>query len=82
MYRHPVIIRITQWVDAVCLLVLRTSGFRIFNAHPALYWGNVSTFDSQIIRRGPTASRTGSPNRAVEIGRCDRRETRSARIRL
>lgn len=82
MYRHPVVVRITQWVDAVCLLALRTSGLRIFNAHPALYWCNVSTFDSQITRRGHTASRPGAPDRAVETGRSDSRETRSARIRL
>jgi hypothetical protein len=59
MYRHPVVVRITQWVDAVCLLALRTSGLRIFNAHPALYWGNVSTFDSQITRRDPTGEPAG-----------------------
>lgn len=41
MFRHPAIIRITHWVNAVCLLVLLMSGLQIFNAHPALYWGNV-----------------------------------------
>ena len=37
--RHSLAVRVTHWVNAVCLLFLLMSGLQIFNAHPALYWG-------------------------------------------
>ena len=49
VFRHPAIIRVTHWVNAVCLAVLLMSGLQIFNAHPALYWGKVSTFDRPLL---------------------------------
>ncbi len=49
VFRHPAIIRITHWINAICLLILLMSGFQIFNAHPSLYWGNASTFDTPIL---------------------------------
>lgn len=54
MFRHPAVIRITHWVNALCLLVLLTSGLQIFNAHPALYWGKVSTFDTPLLAMSQT----------------------------
>jgi Ni/Fe-hydrogenase b-type cytochrome subunit len=33
-YHHPVFIRITHWVNAVALLIMVTSGWRIYNASP------------------------------------------------
>jgi thiosulfate reductase cytochrome b subunit len=44
IYRHSVVVRITHWINVVCLTVLLMSGLQIFNAHPALYWGNLSDF--------------------------------------
>jgi len=44
--RHGVVTRITHWLNVVFLLVLLMSGLQIFNAHPALYWGETSTFAS------------------------------------
>jgi thiosulfate reductase cytochrome b subunit len=44
VYRHPLAARVWHWVNALCLLALLTSGLQIFNAHPALYWGESSTF--------------------------------------
>ncbi len=44
VYRHPWAVRIAHALNAVCLLVLLTSGLQIFNAHPALYWGETSRF--------------------------------------
>jgi thiosulfate reductase cytochrome b subunit len=38
------LVRITHWVNVVCLAVLLFSGLQIFNAHPALYWGQASDF--------------------------------------
>ena len=42
--RHGLTTRLTHWINAAALLVLLLSGLQIFNAHPALYWGEVSTF--------------------------------------
>ena len=44
--RHSLVVRISHWLNAICLLVLLMSGLQIFNAHPALYWGNKSNFDA------------------------------------
>jgi thiosulfate reductase cytochrome b subunit len=39
VYRHRLIIRVTHWINVLCLSVLIMSGAQIFNAHPRLYWG-------------------------------------------
>ena len=46
VFRHPAIIRVCHWINVICLSILLMSGLQIFNAHPALYWGKVSTFDT------------------------------------
>jgi thiosulfate reductase cytochrome b subunit len=46
IYRHSVVVRITHWLNAAILLVMLMSGLQIFNAHPALYWGEKSLFDT------------------------------------
>ena len=38
-YRHSVAVRITHWLNVLCLSFLLMSGLQIFNAHPYLYWG-------------------------------------------
>jgi thiosulfate reductase cytochrome b subunit len=43
-HRHAVLVRITHWVNVLCVALLLMSGLQIFNAHPALYWGEVSRF--------------------------------------
>ena len=52
VYRHPLPVRITHWMNALCLLVLVLSGLQILNAHPALYWGNDSTFSNPFVAFG------------------------------
>jgi len=47
-YRHRLLIRLTHWANAGILLVMLMSGLQIFNAHPALYIGNQSTFEHPI----------------------------------
>jgi thiosulfate reductase cytochrome b subunit len=42
--RHSVVVRVTHWINVICLVVLLFSGLQIFNAHPSLYWGQ-SGFD-------------------------------------
>ena len=39
IHRHALIVRITHWINLLCITVLLMSGFQIFNAHRALYWG-------------------------------------------
>ncbi|MBX5173120.1 MULTISPECIES: cytochrome b/b6 domain-containing protein [unclassified Rhizobium] len=39
IYRHSLTVRLSHWVNVLCLTVLLFSGLQIFNAHPALYWG-------------------------------------------
>lgn len=43
--RHRLPVRLAHWVNVGCLFVLLLSGLQVFNAHPALYWGDVSRFD-------------------------------------
>lgn len=38
--RHTAAVRVTHWINLLCVVLLLMSGLRIFNAHPALYWGN------------------------------------------
>jgi thiosulfate reductase cytochrome b subunit len=40
VYRHSAVVRVTHWINALCLALLLMSGLRIFNYHPSLYWGN------------------------------------------
>lgn len=43
-WRHPWPVRVTHWVNVLCVLVLAMSGLQILRAHPHLYWGLKSTF--------------------------------------
>jgi thiosulfate reductase cytochrome b subunit len=44
VFRHPALVRITHWINVLAISLLLMSGLQIFNAHPALYWGQKSTF--------------------------------------
>jgi thiosulfate reductase cytochrome b subunit len=44
IYRHPVVVRVTHWVNVAVVVVLLMSGLNILAAHPHLYWGVRSTF--------------------------------------
>ncbi|HTI87171.1 MAG TPA: cytochrome b/b6 domain-containing protein [Alphaproteobacteria bacterium] len=52
VYRHSLIVRVTHWINVVCVTVLLMSGLQIFNAHPALYWGDRSQFDAPVLAIG------------------------------
>ena len=62
-YRHKLPVRIMHWTNAVVLLIMLMSGLQIFNAHPALYWGATSTFDTPAFamkaRRAPDGQLRG-----------------------
>jgi thiosulfate reductase cytochrome b subunit len=45
VYRQRLLTRLTHWIWAVSLFFLLLTGLQIFNAHPALYWGQESGFD-------------------------------------
>lgn len=49
VYRHRLPTRLAHWVTVLCLPILVLSGFQIFNAHPALYWGERSDADRPLL---------------------------------
>jgi thiosulfate reductase cytochrome b subunit len=65
MYRHRLPVRIAHWINVVCLTILVMSGFQIFNAHPALYWGDRSDRDRPWLAM--RAMRDGMDVRGVTI---------------
>ena len=46
--RHPLPLRVMHWLNLLCMLALVGSGLQVFNAHPALYWGEASHFDTPL----------------------------------
>jgi thiosulfate reductase cytochrome b subunit len=40
IYRHTIVVRLTHWINVLCLTLLLMSGLKLFGYHPALYWGN------------------------------------------
>jgi thiosulfate reductase cytochrome b subunit len=60
IYRHSLLVRITHWINVVCILVLVMSGLQIFNAHPALYWGQQSHFDDPLVSIRPEQGSDGA----------------------
>ena len=49
IYRHTLPVRIGHWINVLCLPILIMSGLQIFNAHPALYWGDRSDRDRPLL---------------------------------
>lgn len=49
VYRHSLLVRVTHWINVICLTLLLMSGLQIFNAHSALYWGQASDFGKPIL---------------------------------
>ena len=39
IYRHSFAVRLTHWLNVLCVFLLLMSGMQIFNAHPMLHWG-------------------------------------------
>jgi thiosulfate reductase cytochrome b subunit len=68
IYRHTRVVRITHWLNALCLFVLLLSGLQIFNAHPALYWGQKGAdFDKPFLEMTATGLGTGRPRGVVRV---------------
>jgi thiosulfate reductase cytochrome b subunit len=68
VYRHSVLIRITHWINALCILVLVMSGLQIFNAHPALYFGQASDFDNPALAMRAVTTADGERIGVTVIG--------------
>ena len=49
VYRHALPVRLTHWVNVLCLLILLMSGLQIFNAHARLYFGNRSDPGQEVL---------------------------------
>ncbi len=59
VYRHRLPVRISHWLNVPCLFILIMSGLQIFNAHPALYWGDRSDRDQPLLSIRPMKTETG-----------------------
>jgi thiosulfate reductase cytochrome b subunit len=53
VYRHRLPVRISHWLNVPFLIILIMSGLQIFNAHPALYWGDRSDRDKALLSIRP-----------------------------
>jgi thiosulfate reductase cytochrome b subunit len=60
VYRHTLPVRLGHWLNVVCLFILIMSGLQIFNAHPALYWGDRSDRDRPLLSIRPVRTESGS----------------------
>src|SRR5262245_29026638 len=67
-YRHRLPVRITHWINALCILFLLGSGLNIFNAHPRLYWGkNGADADRAVFSIG-AVDRDGRTDGVTQVG--------------
>lgn len=68
VYRIPALVRAAHWAIALALFVLLLSGLQIFNAHPALYWGDVSYFNHPFLEIGAQDEGDGAQRGFVRLG--------------
>lgn len=59
VYRHRLPVRISHWLNVPVLFILIMSGLQIFNAHPALYWGDRSDRDHPLLSIRPMRTDSG-----------------------
>jgi len=59
IYRHRLPVRISHWLNVPFLIILIMSGLQIFNAHPALYWGDRSDRDRPLLSIRPVQTDDG-----------------------
>jgi len=68
IYRHTLPVRVTHWVNVLCLLVLLMSGLQIFNAHSRLYFGNRSDPEHAVLVIRAVQKEDGTPAGLTTIG--------------
>jgi thiosulfate reductase cytochrome b subunit len=66
-YRHSIVVRVTHWINLLCMTVLLMSGLQIFNAHPRLYIGEDSDFEDPVFAIGAVRGADGSPVGVTQI---------------
>ncbi|MCY7353846.1 MAG: cytochrome b/b6 domain-containing protein [Lysobacter sp.] len=66
--RHRWPLRWMHWINLACMVILVGSGLQIFNAHPALYWGEVSTFADPVFAAQAVRDSTGKARGITTIG--------------
>jgi len=59
VYRHALPVRLAHWLNVICLPILVMTGFQIFNAHQALYWGERSDRDRPLLSIRAMRTQTG-----------------------
>nr|WP_295658977.1 cytochrome b/b6 domain-containing protein [Polymorphobacter sp.] len=70
-YRHRVVTRICHWINVLCIGFLIASGLNIFNAHPALYWGQYGANNDDARRWfeiGASSKADGTPIGMTRVG--------------
>jgi thiosulfate reductase cytochrome b subunit len=68
VYRHSLLVRLTHWVNVLCLLVLLMSGLQIFNAHPTLYFGDRSDSDRAVLALQAARQEDGTYTGVTRVG--------------
>ena len=51
--RHRLAVRVTHWINVLCLSILLMSGLQIFNAHPTLNFGPTTDFARPLLSLAP-----------------------------
>lgn len=68
-YRHRLPVRIMHWTNALSFVVMLMTGLAIFNAHPSLYWGQASHFDTPLLTIGAVLDPDGQLKGRTYIGK-------------
>jgi thiosulfate reductase cytochrome b subunit len=66
-YRHSIVVRVTHWINLLCMTVLLMSGLQIFNAHPRLYIGEISDFENPVFAMGAVRDNDGQAIGVTQI---------------
>ena len=65
--RHRWPLRLMHWINLGCMLAMVGSGLQILNAHPALYWGEASHFDTPLAS-ATAVTRGGELRGVLQVG--------------
>ncbi|WP_110657206.1 cytochrome b/b6 domain-containing protein [Salinicola halimionae] len=65
--RHSLATRLWHWVNFLTLIILLMSGLQIFNAHPALYWGEQSSFSQPFLAIHAKTDADGNQRGVVQL---------------
>lgn len=68
IYRHRAPVRLTHWINVLCILFLLGSGLAIFNAHPRLYWGKSGADADHAFFSIDAVSTAHGPRGVTQIG--------------